>query len=328
MKKLNWAIMGTGTIASKFAETAGAMKDELNLCAVAARNPEKARIFAEKYGIGKSFGSFAEMLKDGDIDAVYIGTPNSAHFENARACLESGKHVLCEKPLTLNAREARALFALAESKKLFLMEAYWTKFMPFMAKVHEIIDSGEIGEVYYVTASYGFAPPPERLANKIDPARGGGALLDLCAYGIGFPCMIFGYDVKSAHSAAKLNSAGTDELEAAIMDFGGGKLASVQMSIGVVLPRLACVYGTNGSLQIPDFNGGSRVIVTDNSENSRVIDCPFEITGFEYEIRESIACIAAGKTASDIMKPEHTVAVLEIADAFRRDWGVRFPSEG
>jgi len=320
--------MSAGSIAGKFAATASAMKDELNLYAVASRSLEKSRAFAQEHGIGRYYGSYEEMLSDDAVDAVYVCTPNGMHFENAKACLEHGKHVLCEKPFTENAGNARRLFELARAKNRFIMEAFWTKFLPSTARMFEIIESGEIGEVSYVSAGIGIWPDRARLEGRLDPALAGGAILDLGPYTIGLPCMLFGYSPKKVTSAVRMSDMGTDEFESVVMEFGGGKIASVFMSIGAVTPdNCATVYGTKGKLVMPEFNGGEKIFVTTDAGASYAVDCPFEINGFEYEIREAIKCIAAGRIASDIMKPEHTVAVMEIMDGLRESWGMRYPNE-
>ena len=199
---MKWGIIATGTIADKFAGTIGKMCSEgQSLAAVGSRNEEKAGEFAAKHGIARYYGSYEGVWSDPDVDAVYIGTPNNLHYENCLACLENGKHVLCEKPLTCEGKQARQLYDLAASKGLLLLEGLWIRFLPVYDRLRDILTNGEIGEIVSVKADYGFTARGARRERKFRSELGGGALYDIGIYTIGFIQMVMGQQPVSFSSA-------------------------------------------------------------------------------------------------------------------------------
>lgn len=327
MRKLRWGILSTGTIAKQFAGTAKSMTEELELYGVASRSLDKAEDFAEKYGIPKAYGSYEEMLSDEEVDAVYIATPNQFHYENIVQCLEHGKHVLCEKPFTVNEDQARRAFALAKEKGLFLMEAFWTRFCPLYKELFRLLSQDVIGEVNHISAQYGFIAEGARLERKFLPHLAGGTLLDIGIYAIGFACMMFGYEPEQIFSHMKKNPWGTDESEAVMLCYPEGKTAVLTTAIGTLMPTEAVLFGKKGRIVIDNFRSPERMQVISNQGQITEVKSPFEYTGFEYEIREAVSCILQGKTQSDEMTPEKTMAVLGIMDRLRKDWGLSYPFE-
>ncbi|MGN0776159.1 MAG: Gfo/Idh/MocA family protein [Candidatus Ventricola sp.] len=321
---MNWGILSTGVIAGNFAETARRMGDEVTLCAVASRSRESADAFADRYGIPVRYGSAQELAEDPDVELVYIGTPHHAHAEGMKLMIGHGKHVLCEKSFTTDAQQAREIFALAREKNVFVMEAFWTKLCPVYREVERVLASGAIGEIRMVTAQYGYTTGRE--ARKFDPRMAGGTLLDIGVYAIGFACMMLGYAWDSVQSNLVMNSAGTDAVDAIILRRGDA-LASLTCAIGAQMPTMGAVYGTRGRIEIPEFKNPERVTVCIDGEAPYTLECPFEINGFEYEIREAMACAAAGRTHSGIITPEQTIAVMEIMDQVRAQNALRFPFE-
>ncbi len=214
MNELNWGILSTGTIAKKFAATMTRLADSGRVLAVASRSRETAAGFAAEHGIARAYGSYEELVRDPDVDIVYVATPHSLHYENAKLCLEHGKHVLCEKSFAVNAAQAERLFELARGKKLFIMEAFWTKFLPAYGLVAAELAAGTIGEVVHFRAQYGFAPTGARYVRKFDPALAGGALLDIGVYTLGVAAMVLGYRPRRLHSQAVMGEYGTDKLTA------------------------------------------------------------------------------------------------------------------
>ena len=185
--------------------------------------------------------------------------------------------------------------------------------------------SGALGEIRAVTAQYGYTTARE--ARKFDPAQAGGTLLDIGVYAIGFACMMLGYAFDSVHSSLVMNSAGTDAVDAVILRKGGA-VASLTCAIGAQMPVFGAVYGSRGRIEIPNFKCPQQATVCIDGEAPYTIERPFDVNGYEYEIREAMACVAAGKTQSDIMTPEQSVAVMEIMDEIREQNGFRFPFEG
>ena len=320
---MNWGILSTGVIAKNFAETARHM-DDVHIHAVASRSLESANAFADQYGIPVRHGSALALAQDPNVDIVYIGTPHNAHYEGMKLMIEHGKHVLCEKSFTTDARQAKKIFALAKEKGVFVMEAFWTKLCPVYREVERVIASGEIGSIRAVTAQYGYTTARE--ARKFDPDQAGGTLLDIGVYAIGFACMMLGYTYDSIQSNLIKNSVGTDAIDAITLRKGDA-VAQLTTAIGANMPLFGGVYGTKGHIDIPDFKNPQKVTVCVDGKEPYVIERPFEVNGFEYEIREAMACVKAGKIASGVMTPEQSVAMMTIMDEVRRQNGLIFPFE-
>ncbi len=324
---IRWGILATGTIAHKFAKTLLEMDKETKLIACASRNLTTAKEFANQYCISKYYGSYEELVHDADIDIVYIATPNSMHFDNIKMCIESGKHVLCEKPMTLNSSEAQILFELAKQKNVFLMEAFWIQMLPLYDIVKPLLEAGELGEIKHLSAVFGFFTEGEKKIRKFKHELGGGTLLDIGIYTIGFACMVLGYSPEIIKSFVKMNEYGTDEIETVILEYPQGKTAALSMAIGLNMPREAVIYGTNAIMKFEDFQEAQKVIIEYNDGSNKVIESPFEINGFEYQIRECIHCIENGKYCSDVQTPEKTIAVMNIMDKIRYEWGMKWENE-
>ena len=320
---MNWGILSTGVIAKNFAETAKMMND-VKVYAVASRTLESANAFADQYDIPVRYGSAQELAQDPNVDIVYIGTPHNAHYEGMKLMIENGKHVLCEKSFTTDAQQAKDIFAMANEKGVFVMEAFWTKLCPVYRDVEHVIASGEIGEIRAVTAQYGYTTA--RQARKFDPQMAGGTLLDIGVYAIGFACMMLGYEFDQIQSNLIMNSAGTDAIDAITLRKGEA-VAQLTTAIGANIPLFGGVYGTKGHIDIPDFKNPQRVSVCVDGKAPYEIKRPFEVNGFEYEIREAMACAAAGKLASSVITPEQSIAVMAIMDEVRRQNGFAFPFE-
>lgn len=321
---MNWGIVSTGMIARNFAETARRMGDEVTLYAVASRSMESACAFADQYDIPVRYASALELAEDPNVDVVYIGTPHSAHAEGMRLMIEHGKHVLCEKSFTTDAAQAREIFALAKEKGVFVMEAFWTKCCPVYREVERVLASGALGEIRAVTAQYGYNTA--RMARKFAPEIAGGTLLDIGVYAVGFACMMLGYAPDSVQSHLVMNEVGTDATDAILLR-SGNAVASLVCAIGANMPTMGAVYGSKGRIEIPEFKNPQRVTVCIDGEAPYDIERPFEVNGFEYEIRETMACIAAGRTHSEIITPEQTIAVMEIMDQVRAQNNLVFPFE-
>ena len=209
---MNWGILATGTIANKFATTVNAMAAEgERLAAVGSRRAESAKAFAAQYNIPHWHASYEELAADPTVDAIYIATPNALHYENCKLCLEHGKHVLCEKPFTINAEQAKELYALAEKKQLFIMEAFWIRFLPLYAKLQQMLADGVIGTLQTITCQYGFTTEGARRERKFNSALGGGALLDIGIYNLGFLQMVTGQQPQNVQTEElRLTEYGTD----------------------------------------------------------------------------------------------------------------------
>ena len=320
---MNWGILSTGVIAKNFAETAKLM-DDVHIHAVASRSMESANAFADQYGIAVRHDSALALAQDPDVDIVYIGTPHNAHYEGMKLMIENGKHVLCEKSFTTDAGQAEEIFALAKEKGVFVMEAFWTKLCPVYREVERVIASGEIGDIRAVTAQYGYTTA--RQARKFDAQLAGGTLLDIGVYAIGFACMMLGYSFDDVQSQLIMNSQKTDATDAILLRRGSA-VAQLTCAIGSYIPLHAAVYGTKGWIDVPEFKNPQKATLYVDGQEPVVLERPFEINGFEYEIREAMNCVRKGKLESSLMTAEQSIAVMRIMDEIRRQNGLRFPFE-
>ena len=281
MSKLKWGILSTGTIAKNFAQTARDMGD-ISLHAVASRNVEAADAFGDAYGIAVRHASYEALAHDKDVDIVYVATPHSRHYEDMKLLIGAGKHVMCEKSFTTDARQAAEIFALAQEKGVFVMEAFWTKFIPLYRQIERIIAEGIIGEIRMVTALYGYTTG--RQARKFDAALAGGTLLDIGVYAIGFACMMLGYQMDAIGSMLLLNGEGTDATDAITLRKGNA-VAQLTCAIGANTPVHGAVYGTKGRIDIPDFKNPQCATLYVDGQAPVSLEHPFEVNGFEYSHR-------------------------------------------
>ena len=325
---MKWGILATGTIAAKFAKTVIRMgSDDEEIAAVGSRDMKKAQEFADTYGIKKAYGSYEELAADPDVEAVYIATPNNMHFSNAMLCLENGKHVLCEKPFTTNAGDAETLYREAGKSGLFIMEAFWVRFLPLYEKLLRIIETKEFGELRHVRCDYGFIAAGARRERKFKSELGGGALLDIGIYNLGFLHMLMGAAPEAMTSDVHFNEYGTDDFSVLQLKYPGGQTAHSVQSIGLEMERQAALYFDRATIYLPDFQAATSMTIKPVEGEKYTLEYPFEVNGFEYEIREVTKCVGCGKTHSEIFKPKDSVAVLRLMDEIRKSWNMKFTFE-
>ncbi|GAB2840898.1 Gfo/Idh/MocA family oxidoreductase [Streptomyces deserti] len=326
---VRWGILATGGIAAAFTADLLDLPDA-EVVAVASRSEASARVFAERFGIERAYGDWNALAQDADIDVVYVATPHSAHRAAAGLCLAAGRSVLCEKPFTLNVREAEELVALAREHGRFLMEAMWMYCNPLIRRVKELVDDGAIGEVRTVQADFGIAgpfPPAHRLR---DPAQGGGALLDLGVYPVSFAQLLLG-EPADVTARALLSDEGIDLQTGAVLSWESGALASVHCSIVSGTPRTASVTGSHGRIDVPHtfFHPDRIVLHRDGREPEEFAADPADgpYNTFRHEAREVMRALRAGETESPLVPLDGTLAVMRTLDAIRDRIGVRYPSE-
>lgn len=323
---VRWAIVGPGNIARQFAKGLAATPGA-SLVAVASRSRERAAAFAAEHGQPRAYGSHAELAADPGVDAVYIATPHPQHLAAARLCLEAGKAVLCEKPITVNARQLEELIALARSRRVFLMEAMWTRFLPVMARVREWLASGAIGEPRLVTADFGFRCGWNPQSRLLDPATAGGSLLDVGVYVLAFSGMVFGPQPERIAGFAHLGETGVDEQAAMILAWSGGRLASLTCAVRTNTPQGARIDGTEGSISVPDFWRATRASLKGTGGRSEAVELPHRGNGYEYQASEVARCLGAGLTESPIMPLSESLAIQRSMDELRRQWHLTYPCE-
>ncbi len=325
---MKWGIMATGNIAAKFAKTVNSMgdKDEI-LTGVGSRDLKRAESFAREHGILKVFGSYEELAACPEVEAVYIATPNNMHFENAMLCLKAGKHVLCEKPFTTNAGDARLLYEEAASSGLFIMEAFWIRFLPLYEKLLEIIRTKEYGELLHARCDYGFIAKGDRRTRKFRSELGGGALLDIGIYNLGFLYMVMGGAPVDFTSRVRFNEYGTDWFSSIMLTFPGDRTAQCAQSIGLSMQRHAALYFEKAEIFLPDFQGAFFMTINPVEGESITMDFPPLVNGFEYEIKEASECVNRGLSCSERFRPEDSIAILKLMDDIRKSWNMKFSFE-
>lgn len=321
----NVGILGTGKIAGVMAQTISKMKN-VRVYAVASRQKVRADIFAGKYGCKKAYGSYEELVADKKVDMIYIATPHSEHYANAKLCLEAGKPVLCEKAFTINAVQAEELIRISEEKHVFLAEALWTRYMPMLTTIREVIGSGVIGEPKTLTANLGYViSGKERMVN---PKLAGGALLDLGVYVVNFALMFFGNNISNIHSHATMTESGVDEQNNIFMQFYDGKVAHLNSSMVSLSDRKGVIYGTTGFVIIDNINNFQSVSVYDHSyQCTATYKCPKQITGYEYEVQACVDAIQKNEIECVQMPHSETLRVMRILDRIREQWNMKYPME-
>ena len=323
--KFNVGIMGTGNIAAVMAETLNRMKG-VKLYAVASREKVKADVFAGKHGVKKAYGSYEELVKDNKVELIYIATPHSEHYENARLCLENNKPVLCEKSFTANAAQAEELFKLAREKHVFITEAIWTRYMPMLKTIREVIGSGVIGDPKTLTANLGYVI--DKVERILSPALAGGALLDVGVYPINFAMMIFGNDIEKVRSSCTYTDTGVDRQNTVTLQYGDGKYAVLNSSMESLSDRKGIIYGTKGFAIVENINNFESITVYDASyKKAAEYKRPKQISGYEYEVEASIRAIRAGKIQWEEMPHEEILRVMKLMDSLRKEWGIVYPFE-
>ena len=324
MREIHWAVLGTGVIANEMATALE--KNGKKLYAVGNRTYEKAVKFGEKYGIKKVFTDFNEMFTDPEVDVIYITTPHNTHIQFMKKAIENGKHILVEKSITLNSEELDEALELAKEKGVIVAEAMTIFHMPVYKELKKILESGKLGKVNLITMNFGSFKEYNMENRFFNRNLAGGAMLDIGVYAIGFACMMMGYAFDDVRSELVMNSAGTDELDAITLR-KGKTIAQLTTAIGVNMPTFAAVYGTKGHIDIPEFKNPTRAVLRLDGQEPVELAHPFEINGFEYEIREAQACAEAGRLQSERMTGQQTIAVMRIMDEIRRQNGFRFPFE-
>ena len=336
---VSWAIMAPGRIAAKMAEAMNgeAARGKIRLHAVASRNVGRAEEFAKKWNFQKAYGSYGELLADPEVDAVYVANPHAFHLESVVACLEAGKHVLCEKPAGCSRGQLDRMTALARDKKRFFMEAMWTAFNPCIAEVRKAIQEGLIGEVKNVDSRFCNRNPYDPDDRNYSPALAGGALLDLGIYDIYFAMMIAGFSPVVSRSSQVRMLGGVDAWNAVSLTFGNGIATSFQSAMDLpstVPTHDAVIYGTKGYITVENFFCSQKACVHvyknewgGESDVARKIDVPFKTNGYEYELIHATDCILSGKTESDVHSFKKSRDLCAVMDCLRNDWGMKYPWE-
>ncbi|WP_270353350.1 Gfo/Idh/MocA family protein [Microbacterium testaceum] len=326
MTGLHWGILATGGIAHAFTSdlrTAG-----LDVTAVGSRSIDSARAFAAQYDIAHAHGSYEELVADPDVDIVYIATPHPSHVDNALLALAHGKHVLVEKPFTLNADEAARIRDAAADAGLLAMEAMWTRYLPHMVRIREIIAAGTLGEIRVVSADHTQKISTDPAHRLNDLALGGGALLDLGIYPISFAIDVLGLPERIT-AVARLSDAGSDaEVATAFVHSSGALSTSVSSSRGAGL-NTAQIVGTEGRIEIDRvwYTPTTMRVVSPSGEVLESFDGSVDGRGMQFQAQAAERFVSEGAAANGILPLDESVAIMGVLDEVRRQIGVVYPGE-
>jgi predicted dehydrogenase len=315
-KALRWGILSTGGIARTFTKDL-AHVDEGVAVAVGSRSFDSANAFADEFDIPHRYGSYEELVGDPDVDAIYVGTPHPMHHDNAILALEHGKHVLVEKAFTVTAAEAREVVDVARRKGLFAMEAMWTRFLPSVVAIRELIARGELGEIVSVEADHGQWFDPDPSFRLFAPELGGGALLDLGVYPVSFASMILG---SPNRIVALWDPAftGVDAQTSMLFGYESGAQAILTCTLRARSATRACVTGEQARIEIDgSFYSATAFSLIDRDGAIRRFDFPREGRGLLYEAQEVARCVEAGFLESPIMPLDETISIMETMDSVR-----------
>jgi predicted dehydrogenase len=353
MRKVRWGVFGTGAVAAEFVSgLAAAARDAPELHAVASRSADRAAAFARAFGAAQSYSSYDALARDPEVDVVYVATESTNHAEHAILALQHGKAVLCEKPFTVNAGEARRVIEVARRAKLFCMEGMWMRFLPIVRELKRLVGGGAIGELRLVTASLGF--PYDRAHRNFDAAQGGGALLDLGVYGLSFAMHFLGRPT-SVEAQAVLGATGVDEQVVVLLGFEGQRQAVVTTSLRERMTNDATLHGEGGMIRVHEplycpesatvvqtpWHSGARgewrrrgrlAAFKDNAvlraaygrlsraRTERTIVRRRLGSGYAHEAIEVMRCLREGAQESPVMPLDESLAVVEAMDAVRARW--------
>jgi predicted dehydrogenase len=317
-----WGILGTGGIASVFA-TDLPLAEGAELAAVGSRTLEAATAFADRHGFARAHGSWAELAADPEVDVIYVATPHAFHLEAAMVCVNAGKAVLCEKPMTLDRASSSLLVEAARARGVFLMEAMWMRCNPAIRAITELIDSGAIGTVTAVHADFSLQGPFEPTHRLRDPALGGGALLDLGVYPLNFAHLILGAPT-SVQSWASITPEGVDDNTGILLGYESGAVAALTCGLNGETRKTASITGTTGRIDVPPgfFRPRSFTVTRDGAAEQ--VEFPFEGSGYQFEAAEVQRCLNAGLPESPLMPHATTLEIMTQMDKIRSQIGVTY----
>jgi len=323
---LRWGILGTGGIARQF--TRDLLLTGHPVAAVGSRTRENAERFAALFEIGVAHPSYEALVADPSVDLVYVATPHPWHYPNATLALNAGKHVLVEKPFTLNAAQARRLVTLAADRGLLVLEAMWTRWLPHMVRLREIVAAGTIGDIRSMSADHTQLLPsdPGHRLNALE--LGGGALLDLGVYPVSFASELFG-PPQSIQAMATFKDTGADAQVATMFGYPGGQIATTYSASTTRGPNVAAVVGTDGRIEIDSVWYTATGLRVYDGAGTLLQDVrpAVEGRGMHFQAAEAERLVSEGRIASDVLPPEETVAIMATLDQIREQIGLRYPDE-
>ena len=323
---MRWGILGCGKVADMMIRDLRLLPDH-TVSAVASLTPGKGEAFAREHGVPVFHTCYEDLLQRDDVDVVYVATTHDRHFPNAVLALQHRKPVLCEKPLTINAGQTQALMDLAREQDVFLMEAMWTRFFPAVESLLADLHAGVIGPVRLLQADFGVRyewAPDHRM---VDPARGGGSLLDLGVYTVALAHFVFGGSPDAVHGLRRPTDRDVDAQFTGLLGFPGNGQALLSSSFDVRVPPQARFFGPEGSIVLDDFFHPAGYTIIPSGRPPRRVGHRLEGRGYQFELAEVAACLRAGLRESRRRPLADTLAVMHTMDVLRQAWGQRYPGE-
>jgi predicted dehydrogenase len=337
--RIGWGLVGAGGISDHLARALSHVP-EARLVAVGSRDVVKAQAFIDKpreheaiVEPVRAHGSYQALVDDPEVDVVYIGTPHPDHVDTMRLAIAAGKAVLCEKPFTLNRREAEAAVALARRHDVFLMEAMWMRYVPAMVELKRLLAAGAIGELVSVSADFGFSAAGLPATHRaLAPELGGGGLLDIGIYPLNLAAFVLG-DIVGAQADAELGPTGVDVHTVFNLRHAGGQRSQGMCSLRSTTACRATILGTDGRIDItPPFYAAQQLQLARGTRPPEetpveVIDRPWRGNRYVHQVEEVHRCLRAGLAESPVMPLDETVALVGWMDAMRAQFGLRYPGE-
>jgi predicted dehydrogenase len=324
-KIIRWGILGAGKIANKFASDLKHVTDA-ELVAIASRDQAKSKAFASQHGVRLIFNDYESLASSPEVDVIYVATPHGFHRDHVMVCLQHKKAVLCEKAFALNSKQLSEMIAFARKQNVFLMEAFWTKFIPQYVAVMKIIQSGEIGEIKMIQADFGFKAPEPKAQRLYDPALGGGSLLDIGIYPVFLALSVLGKPTEIQAMMTPYDT-GVDEQCAMTLKFSNGALAVLSSTFAADTPVEAVISGTEGRIYMRDrfHNPVGSIELVKDKESGKIVDVRREGGfGYQFEARHVGDCLRIGLTESPVMRFQDSILLMETLDRIREACGIKY----
>ncbi len=323
---VNWGILGLGKIAHKFVDDLVKVPGA-RLTAVASRDSHRSVEFKLRYGAKYAYDNYETLVNNDEVEIIYIATPHSFHYEHTMLCLEHGKHVLCEKPIALNARQVSEMSQTAQKAGLFLMEALWTRFFPFMHDLVAFKESGQLGKIVMVEADFGFKAPFKPESRLFDPALGGGALLDIGIYPVFLAILMMGKPDRISARAIK-GSTGVDLTTSIRFEYENAGFAHLHATLEANTAITARIYGTERWIEVKSrWHESRKMIMYDQKEVVAKMEYQEDCRGYCYEIIAIHEDLLAGKTENGCLTHQFSQDLMEVMDEIRKQIDLSYPGE-
>ena len=325
-RKIRFGIVGTGTIAHRFAEAIKNV-DNAELVAVASRTKENAEKFGCEFDIPVRFDSYEKMAFSDVIDAAYIAVPHSGHIGCSCLMMNNGKHVLCEKPMAVNSKEAEEMFRCARENNVLLMEAMWARLVPGTIKMLELVENGVLGDILGVEGKFCYSMDEDEMDHHVfKRENGGGSLLDVGVYGLNFASWYLGKDVETINAQSDIYN-GVDSHTCVLLKYKNGAIADISSAILLRKPNEGYVYGNKGYARLLRFYAPQEIDIYLNNGETVKIPVPYAGNGFEEQIAHFSECVSKGLKESPVVTHEQTLYITKQMDKIRKITGVEYPQD-